>query len=136
MDDMRKEMLAALGYSEKAVGVLDSELHYGELRDPTVRLRYEAGCGDILILDLRIEDDIIRDAGFVFVGCSGLKSSASGLSEMIIGLHIDEAKKIDLHELVRWLEGIPQNKYDCAKMACAALGKAIAKHREEIRNLR
>lgn len=131
MDDPRKEMLRTLGYSEKAIGVLDAELHYGELADPTVQVRHQAGCGEILILDLLIENDVIQDAAFRFVGCSGLKATASGLSEMIIGLTIEEAERIGVHEIVNWLEGIPRNKYESAETSRLTLRKALEKYRDE-----
>ncbi|MBE0644865.1 MAG: iron-sulfur cluster assembly scaffold protein [Bacteroidetes bacterium] len=129
MDDMRKELLKALGYSEKAVDVLDAELHYGELDGPTISVRHQAGCGDVLMLDLRIEENIIRDAAFRFVGCSGLQASASGVAEMVIGKSIDEAERIEMQDIVDWLEGLPRNKFECAEASSITLHKAIAEYR-------
>ncbi len=129
MDEMRKELLKTLGYSDKAIEVLESEIHYGEIAEPTVHVRHQAGCGDVLMLDLRIEDNIIRDAAFRFVGCSGMQASASGMAEMIIGLSIDEAEKIEMEDIVRWLEGIPSNKFECAQASSITLRKAIEQYR-------
>ncbi len=129
MDEMRKELLKTLGYSDKAVGILDAELHYGELEYPSIQVRHQAGCGDVLMLDLRIEDNIIRDAAFRFVGCSGLQASASGLSAMIIGLSLEEAELVGTQDIVTWLEGIPQNKYECAEASSITLKKAIGEYR-------
>ncbi|MCB2204664.1 iron-sulfur cluster assembly scaffold protein [bacterium] len=125
MDDMRKELLAALGYSNKAIRMLDEELHYGELKNPTVHVKHQAGCGDILFLDLEIEEDRIRDAAFRFVGCSGLQASASGLTEMIIGRPVSEIEHLQMQDIVEWLEGIPENKYECAESASITLHKAL-----------
>ncbi len=130
MDEMRKELLKVLGYSDKAVAMLDAELHYGELDAPTVSVRHQAGCGDLLMLDLRIEDEIIRDAAFRFVGCSGLQASASGVAEMIIGRSLDEAELIEMRDIVEWLGGIPQNKYECAEASSITLKKAIEEYRK------
>lgn len=134
MDELRKEMLKVLGYSDKAIGVLESEIHYGELPDATVRVRHQAGCGDVLMLDLRIDDGIIRDASFRFVGCSGMQASASGMSEMIIGRHIDEAERIETMDIVDWLEGLPESKYECAEASSKTLHEAIAEYRENERS--
>jgi NifU-like protein len=131
MDEMRKELLKVLGYSDKAIGVLEAELHYGDMADPTVSVRHQAGCGDVLLLDLRIEDDIIRDAAFRFVGCSGMQASASGVAEMIIGLSLDEAERIEMHDIIRWLGGIPENKFECAEASCLTLREAIATYRAD-----
>lgn len=134
MDNMRKELLKVLGYSDKAVGVLESELHYGELDNPSVQVRHQANCGDVLMLDLRIDGDIIREAAFRFVGCSGLQASASGVAEMIIGMSIDEAERIDTQDIVEWLGGIPVNKYECAEASSLTLREAIAEYRVEFKN--
>lgn len=133
MDEMRKELLAALGYSEKAIAILEEERHYGVMEDPTVRVRHQAGCGDVLFLSLKITDDVIEDAAFQFVGCSGMQASASGLAEMIIGKRIAEVEHLEMKDIVEWLEGIPQNKFECAESASITLGKAIAAFRNGIR---
>ena len=129
MDEMRKELLAALGYSPKAISVLEKETHYGELDNPTVHVEHKAGCGDILLLSLNIDGGLITDAAFQFVGCSGLQASAEGLTEMIIGKRIDEVEHIDTMDIVNWLEGIPENKYECAESASITLRKAIEEYR-------
>lgn len=134
MDEMRKELLAALGYSKKAIDILDRELHYGLMDDPTVRVKHQAGCGDVLFLSLKIDDELISDAAFQFVGCSGLQASASGLAEMIIGKTIGDVENLDTQAIVEWLEGIPQNKYECAESASITLRKAIAEYRGGFRN--
>lgn len=129
MDEMRKELLRVLGYSDKAIGLLEAEAFYGEMEQPTVSVRHQAGCGDVLMLDLRIEDGIIRDAAFRFVGCSGLQASASGVAEMIIGMPVDEAERIEMRDIVHWLGGIPENKFECAEASSITLKKAIEEYR-------
>lgn len=131
MDAMRKEMLRILGYSGKAVDVLEAELHYGAMTDATVQVKHQAGCGDVLILDLRIEDAIIRDAAFRFVGCSGIQASASAMTELIIGMSVDEAEKLTMKDIIAWLDGIPENKYECAEAAEKTLHEALAMHRDQ-----
>jgi len=130
MDEMRKELLAALGYSQKAIRVLEEEAHYGELPHPTVHVKHQAGCGDVLFLDLLIDDNTIRDAAYQFVGCSGLQASASALTEMVIGKAVEAVEHIDTNDIVGWLEGIPKNKYECAEAASVTLHKAISEWRK------
>jgi nitrogen fixation protein NifU and related proteins len=130
MDDNRKEFLLALGYAPKAVDVLEKELHLGTLPDATVQVRHQAGCGDVLELWLRIDKDIIADAAFQYAGCAGLQASASSLTDLIIGLHVDDADRLDVGDIISFLVAIPRNKYECAEASRDTLRKAIREYRE------
>jgi nitrogen fixation NifU-like protein len=127
---MRKELLSALGYSATAIRLLDEETHYGIIENPTVHVKHQAGCGDVLFLSLDLDGDLIRDAAFQCVGCSGLQSSASAMTEMIIGKRIPEIENLSMMYIVYCLGGIPENKYECAEAASVTLKKAIETWRE------
>ncbi|MBN1448394.1 MAG: iron-sulfur cluster assembly scaffold protein [Bacteroidetes bacterium] len=130
MDDMRKELLAALGYSPKAIALLEEESHLGDMEHPTIHVKHEAGCGDVLFLSLKITDDVIEDAAYQFVGCSGLQACASAMTEMIIGKRIDAVEHLQMQDIIDWLEGIPENKYECAESTDMTLHKAIQEYRK------
>ena len=48
-------------------------------------------CGDDIILDLRIEDDIVVDGGYTGDGCAISQASADMMLDLIIGRSKDEA---------------------------------------------
>jgi nitrogen fixation NifU-like protein len=50
--------------------------------------------GDVLKLQIRVEDGIITDAKFKAYGCGAMIASSSLVSEMIKGLTIEEAREI------------------------------------------
>lgn len=93
-----------MAYGEK---VLD---HYENPRNVGVFDKDEEGigtgmvgapaCGDVMRLQIKVEDDIITDAKFKTYGCGSAIASSSLLTEMVKGMSLDEAKEIKNMELV------------------------------------
>jgi len=49
---------------------------------------------------------------------------------MIKGKTLEEAKKLDEHDIVKHLGALPQNKLECAQLAVRALRDAIEKYQQ------
>lgn len=64
----------------------------GELDDPTVAVdQSNPLCGDVVHLELRIEDDRVVDVAHSGEGCSISRASASMLADTLPGTPVDEA---------------------------------------------
>lgn len=79
-------------------------------------------CGDRLHLTLKVEDGIIREVGWDGDGCAISQASASMLGEMLIGMPLEEARKLD-KQVVLDMIGIPLtiNRVKCATLSLKTL---------------
>jgi NifU-like protein involved in Fe-S cluster formation len=125
MDQVRIELLKNMGFSDKAIAILDQNLNIGKMENPTVSEKHQGACGDILFLSLKIEQDVIRDARYEYIGCAGLQVCASAVTEMIKNLPVEQARHIEAQDIIQYLESIPQRKYECAEISRDTLRKAI-----------
>ena len=67
-------------------------LHKQTLPDANMVLEgVNPSCGDDIVIQLRVEDDVIQDAAFAGSGCAVSQASADIMIDMILGRHKDEA---------------------------------------------
>lgn len=67
-------------------------------------------CGDRLTLFLQTENGRITQATFQARACAPVVAVASLATEMVTGLEIEEARKLDIFQMDRELGGIPPSK--------------------------
>lgn len=128
MDEKRITLLQAMGYPDKAIKYILNKTNVGEISQPSVSAKNQGTCGDIMILHLLIQKEIIKDAKYDYIGCAGLQAAASALTEMIKGLHLKEAAKIQAQDVLNFLGGLPQQKHECALLASNTLKKALEEY--------
>jgi NifU-like protein involved in Fe-S cluster formation len=104
MDEKRIALLQAMGYPEKAIGYILNKTNVGEMAHPSVSAKDEGTCGDLLILHLLIQEGIIQDAKYDYIGCTGLQAAASALTEMVKGLTLPEAAKIQAQDVLNFFK--------------------------------
>jgi nitrogen fixation NifU-like protein len=125
MPPERDDLLKDLGYSNKSIRFIQEEHNLGQLPVFTTRTSHVGDCGDMLRLYLDVHDGRIRKASYELTGCAGLQACASGLTTIVEGLTVEQAKEIDVDQIIEFLGGLPQAKFDCAELARDTLRKAI-----------
>ncbi len=124
MSEMQ-HLLKESGYSDKAIEYYLNKVNVGELTKPDAHAVYTGPCGDTMEIFLNVEDGVIKEATFQAIGCAGAFSSGSALTEMIIGMTLEEAEKIDEEKIIDYLGGIPAQKVHCTCLSKRTLQKAI-----------
>ena len=81
-------------------------------------------CGDVMKLQIKVEDGIIKDAKFKTYGCGSAIASSSLVTEWIKGKTINEAGKISNSEIAEEL-ALPPVKIHCSILAEDAIKAAI-----------
>ena len=81
-------------------------------------------CGDVMKLQIKVEDGIITDAKFKTYGCGSAIASSSLITEWVKGRTLDDAKTIKNSEIAQEL-ALPPVKIHCSILAEDAIKAAI-----------
>jgi len=87
-------------------------------------------CGDVMKLQIRVENDRIVDAKFKTFGCGSAIASSSLATEWVKGKTINEAFEIKNTEIVEEL-ALPPVKIHCSVLAEDAIKAAIKDYRSK-----
>lgn len=113
-------------YNEKVMDNFLNPKNVGEMENPDGTGVYGSPvCGDMMQIQIKVEDDIIKDAKFKTFGCGSAIASSSMATSMIIGKSIDEALELTNKQIVDELGGLPPVKIHCSVLADHAIKSAI-----------
>ena len=87
-------------------------------------------CGDVMKLQILVEEDRIVDAKFKTFGCGSAIASSSLATEWVKGKSIDEAMSIQNTEIVEELS-LPPVKIHCSVLAEDAIKAAIKDYKSK-----
>jgi nitrogen fixation NifU-like protein len=87
-------------------------------------------CGDVMRLQIEVEDGIITDAKFKTFGCGSAIAASSLATEWLKGRTIEEAITIDNMDIVEEL-ALPPVKIHCSVLAEDAIKAAINDYRKK-----
>ena len=121
-----------MAYSEKVIDHYQNPKNVGTLdkskSNVGTGLVGAPECGDVMRLQIEVNDNIITDAKFKTFGCGSAIAASSLATEWLKGMTLDEAVKLDNMELVEELN-LPPVKIHCSVLAEDAIKSAINDYR-------
>lgn len=88
-------------------------------------------CGDVMHLEIKVENGKIEDIGFKTFGCGAAIASSDVVCELAKGKTLKQAKKLTKDDIVKKLGGMPPIKVHCSVLGIKALKKAIEDYEEK-----
>ncbi|OGX05445.1 MAG: Fe-S cluster assembly scaffold IscU, partial [Nitrospirae bacterium RIFCSPLOWO2_12_FULL_63_8] len=122
-----------MAYSEKVIDHYNNPRNMGSL--PKDDKQVGTGivgapeCGDVMKLQIKVENDVIVDAKFKTFGCGSAIASSSLATEWLKGRTVDEAYQIKNTDIVQELS-LPPVKIHCSVLAEDAIKSALEDYKK------
>ena len=123
-----------MAYSEKVIDHYENPRNVGKMDVGDVNVGTgmvgAPACGDVMKLQIRVEDGIIQDAKFKTYGCGSAIASSSLVTEWVKGKTLEQAGAIKNTEIAQEL-ALPPVKIHCSILAEDAIKAAIEDYRKK-----
>ena len=132
LPQLKRGLNRCMAYSEKVVDHFNNPRNMGSFpkTDPHVGTGMVGApeCGDVMKLQIKVENQRIIDAVFKTFGCGSAIASSSLATEWLKGKTLDEASSIKNTDIVNELN-LPPVKIHCSVLAEDAIKAAIENYR-------
>lgn len=123
-----------MAYSDKVIDHYENPRNVGKMDAGDINVGTgmvgAPACGDVMKLQIRVEDGIIKDAKFKTYGCGSAIASSSLVTEWVKGKTLDEAGQIKNTQIAEELS-LPPVKIHCSILAEDAIKAAINNYKEK-----
>ena len=122
-----------MAYSDKVIDHYENPRNVGKMEiDNTVGTGMVGApaCGDVMKLQIKVEDGIITDAKFKTYGCGSAIASSSLVTEWVKGKTLEQAAEIKNTAIAEEL-ALPPVKIHCSILAEDAIKAAIADYQKK-----
>ncbi len=119
-------------YSDKVIDHFSNPRNVGEIENASGSGTVgNPKCGDIMKMDIKVEDGIITDVKFKTFGCGAAIATSSMATEMVKGKSIEEALTLTNQAVAEALDGLPPVKMHCSMLAEQAIHAAIEDYQKK-----
>ena len=115
-------------YSSEVMAHFRNPRNVGEIPDADgIGLIGDPNCGDSMQVWIKVDEEHrISNITFKCKGCPAAIAVGSAMTEMAMGMHLDDAAEQITNEAVAMkVGGLPPTKRHCSNLAAATLNKAI-----------
>ena len=123
-----------MAYSNKVIDHYENPRNVGSLdkNDEAVGTGIVGApaCGDVMKLQIKVEDGVITDAKFKTYGCGSAIASSSLVTEWVKGMRVEDAMQIKNSQIAEELS-LPPVKIHCSVLAEDAIKAAIADYQKK-----
>jgi nitrogen fixation NifU-like protein len=123
-----------MAYSQKVIDHYENPRNVGSFSSSDTSIGTgmvgAPACGDVMKLQIRVEEGIITDARFKTYGCGSAIASSSLLTEWVKGKTLDQAGKISNSAIAEEL-ALPPVKIHCSILAEDAIKAAIVDYKNK-----
>jgi len=122
-------------YSDKTLDHFRNPRNVGTLEGPDVAVGRVGNpvCGDMMDIYIKVDDERIKDIKFQTFGCGSAVATSSMITELVVGMTLDDALRVTRGDVADALDGLPPIKMHCSNLAADALHEAIKNWREGVR---
>ena len=123
-----------MAYSEKVIDHYENPRNVGSFSkddlDVGTGMVGAPACGDVMKLQIKVENGVITDAKFKTYGCGSAIASSSLVTEWVKGKTLDEAGTLKNSTIAEHL-ALPPVKIHCSILAEDAIKAAIEDYRKK-----
>lgn len=123
-----------MAYSQQVIDHYENPRNVGSFskddQDVGTGLVGAPACGDVMRLQIKVENGVITDAKFKTYGCGSAIASSSLVTEWVKGKTLEQAGEIANSQIAEEL-ALPPVKIHCSILAEDAIKAAIADYKEK-----
>ena len=120
-------------YSETVMDHAMNPRNVGSMENAEGFARFRGPCGDTMEIWIKVRDERITAASFYTDGCGTSIASGSMVTELAKGKVVEQALRITDKDVLKALDGLPEDSEHCALLAATTLKHAINDYRMNLR---
>jgi nitrogen fixation NifU-like protein len=113
-------------YSARVLEQARNPTNLGRLEPADAHASYTGWCGDTMEVWIHLQGGAIRQASFMTDGCGPAVACGNMVTTLVVGMTPDEANQVQPQDVIRALDGLPEESAHCAELAVTTLRRALA----------